>query len=161
MGDKVFLKVSPWKKILRFGKKGKLSPRFIGPFEVIAKVGPVAYKLALPLEFDRVHNVFHVSVLRKYRSDPSHVLEVEQVELNQNLTYDEEPVQILDREVKKLRNKTIELVKVLWRNHKVEEATWESEDVMKKLLDRRSTTEAQRNNKKNINRRPNIGSMCV
>ncbi|KAL4377389.1 hypothetical protein GQ457_02G024050 [Hibiscus cannabinus] len=74
-GDKVFLKVSPWKKVLRFGKKGKLSPHYIGPFEVIEKVGSVAYRLTLPPEFDRIHNFFHVSMLRKYRSDPSHVLE--------------------------------------------------------------------------------------
>ncbi|KAL4311333.1 hypothetical protein GQ457_01G019650 [Hibiscus cannabinus] len=102
VGDKVFLKVSPWKKVLRFGKKWKLSPRYIGPFEVIEKVGSVAYRLTLPPEFDKIHNVFHVSMLRKYRSDPSHVLEPEDVELNLDLTYEEEPVMILDREVKRL-----------------------------------------------------------
>ncbi|KAK8690606.1 hypothetical protein V6N13_074137 [Hibiscus sabdariffa] len=102
VGDKVFLKVSPWKKVLRFGKKGKLSPRYIGPFEVLEKVGPVAYPLALPPEFDKIHNVFHVSMLRKYRSDPSHVLEPGEVELNPDITYEEEPVMILGREVKRL-----------------------------------------------------------
>ncbi|KAK8649524.1 hypothetical protein V6N13_130252 [Hibiscus sabdariffa] len=124
VGNKVFLKVSPWKKVLRFDKKGKLSPRYIGPFEVLEKVGHVAYRLALPPEFDKINNVFHVSMLRRYRSDPSHVLEPEEVELNPDLSYEEEPVQILDREVKRLRNKNVSLVKVLWRNHKVEEATW-------------------------------------
>ncbi|KAK8540302.1 hypothetical protein V6N12_046589 [Hibiscus sabdariffa] len=89
VGDRVFLKVSPWKKVLRFGKRGKLSTRYIGPFEVLEKVGPVAYRLALPPEFDKIHNVFHVSMLRKYRSDPSHVLEPEEVELNLDLSYEE------------------------------------------------------------------------
>ncbi|KAK8509408.1 hypothetical protein V6N12_018667 [Hibiscus sabdariffa] len=131
VGDRVFLKVSPWKKVLRFGKKGKLSPQYIGPFEVLEKVGLVAYRLALPPEFDKIHNVFHVSMLRKYRSDPSHVLEPEEVELNPDLSYDEEPVMILDREVKRLQNKNVSLVKILWRNHNVEEATWEPEETMK------------------------------
>ena len=74
VGDKVFLKVSPWKKVLRFGRKGKLSPRFIGPYEIIEKVGPVAYRLALPPELEKIHDVFHVSMLRRYRSDPSHII---------------------------------------------------------------------------------------
>ncbi|KAK8649483.1 hypothetical protein V6N13_130212 [Hibiscus sabdariffa] len=130
IGDKVFLKVSLWKKALRFGKKGKLSPRYIGPFNVIKKVGPVAYRLELPPDFDKNH-VFHVSMLRRYRSDPSHVLEPEEVELNPDLSYEEEPVKILDHEVKRLRNKNVSFVKVLWRNHKVEEATWEPEETMR------------------------------
>ncbi|KAL4296010.1 hypothetical protein GQ457_12G015510 [Hibiscus cannabinus] len=107
------VRVSPWKKVLRFGKKGKLSPQYIGPFEVLEKVGIVAYRLALSPEFDKVHNVFHVSMLKKYRSDPSHVLEPEEVELSPDLSYEEEPVLILYREVKKLRNKNVSLVKVL------------------------------------------------
>ena len=126
--EKVFLKVSPWKKVMRFGKKGKLSPRFIGPYEVIKKVGIVAYHLALCLELEKIHNVFHVSMLRRYRSDTSHVVSLETIELRPDLTYEEEPVEILAREVKELRNKKIPLVKVLWRNHKTEEATWESEE---------------------------------
>ena len=89
---KVFLKVSPWKKVMRFGRKSKLSPRFIRPYEVIEKVGPVAYRLALPLELEKIHNVFHVSMLRRYRSDPSHVVSSEIIELRPNLTYEEEPV---------------------------------------------------------------------
>ena len=90
--EKVFLKVSPLKKIMRFRQKGKLSPRFIGSYEVIEKVGPVAYRLALPPEFEKIHNVFHVSMLRRYRSDPSHVVSSEIIELFPNLTYEEEPV---------------------------------------------------------------------
>ena len=118
VGDKVFLKVSPWKRVLRFGKKGKLSPRFIGPYEITKRVGPVAYRLALPPELDKIHNVFHVSMLRRYRSDPSHVISSETIDIQPDLTYEEEPVKIIAREIKELRNKQIPLVKVLWRNHK-------------------------------------------
>ena len=131
VGEKVFLKVSPWKKVMRFGKKGKLSPRFIGPYEVIEKVGPVAYRLALPPDLEKIHNVFHVSMLRRYRSDPTHIVSSDTIELRPDLTYEEEPVEILAHEVKELRNKKIPLVKVLWRNHKTEEATWESEETMR------------------------------
>ena len=102
IGEKVFLKVLPWKKVMRFGKKGKLSPRFIGPYEVIEKVGPVAYRLALPPELEKIHNVFHVSMLRRYLSDPSHVVSSKTIELRPDLTYEEEPVEILAREVKEL-----------------------------------------------------------
>ncbi|KAK5836881.1 hypothetical protein PVK06_012685 [Gossypium arboreum] len=123
VGDMVFLKVSPWKKILRFGKKGNLSPRFLGPYRVLKRVGPVAYQLELPPELDRIHDVFHVSMLRRYRSDPSHVVPVEEIEVRTDLTFEEEPIQILDREVKVLRRKLVPLVKVLWRNHGREEAT--------------------------------------
>ena len=105
IGEKVFLKVSPWKKVMRFGRKGNLSPRFIGSYEVIEKVGPVAYKLALPPELEKIHKAFHVSMLRRYRLDPSHVVSSETIELRQDLTYEEKPVEILDREVKELRNK--------------------------------------------------------
>ena len=112
IGEKVFLKVSPWKKEMRFGKKGKLSPRFIGPYEVIEKVGPMAYRLALPPELEMIHSVFHVSKLRRYRSDLSHVVSMETIELRSDLTYEEEPVEILARKVKELWNKKIPLVKV-------------------------------------------------
>ena len=131
VGEKVFLKVSPWKKVMRFGKKGKLSPRFIGPYEVIEKVGPVAYKLALPPDLEKIDNVFHVSMLRRYRSDPTHIVSSETIELRPDLTYEEEPLENMALEVKELRNKKIPLVKVLWRNHKTEEATWESEETMR------------------------------
>ena len=112
-------------------ENGKLRPRFIGPYEVIEKVGPLAYRLALPPELEKIHSVFHVSMLRRYRSDPSHVVSSETIELRPDLTYEEEPVEILAREVKELRNKKIPLAKVLWRNHKTEEATWESEEMMR------------------------------
>ena len=129
--EKVFLKVSPWKKVMRFGRKGKLNLRFIEPYEVIEKVGPVANRLALPPKLEKIHNVFHVSMLRRYKSEPSHVVSSKITELCPDLTYKEEPVEILAREVKELRNKRIPLVKVLWRNHKTEEAMWESEETMR------------------------------
>ena len=105
IGEKVFLKVSPWKKVMRFGKKDKLSPRFIGSYEVIEKVGPVAYKLALPPELEKIHNFFNVSMLRRYRSGLTHVVSSEVIERRPDLTYEEEPVEILAQEVKELRNK--------------------------------------------------------
>ena len=123
INEKVFLKVSPWKKVMRFGKKDKLSPRFIGSYKVIEKVGPVVYKLTLPPELEKIHNFFQVSMLRRYRLDPSHVASLETIELRPDLTYEEELVEILAREVKELRKKRIPLVKVLWRNHKTKEAT--------------------------------------
>ncbi|KAG8500109.1 hypothetical protein CXB51_003598 [Gossypium anomalum] len=132
VGDNVFLKVSPWKKVLRFGRKGKLSPRFIGPYEIIERIGPVAYRLALPPELDRIHNVFQVSMLRRYRSDPSHVISPTEVEIQPDMTYSEEPFKILARETKELRNKQINLVKLLWQKHGIEEMTWEPEETIRK-----------------------------
>ncbi|KAL0561379.1 hypothetical protein IC582_001804 [Cucumis melo] len=131
VGDKVFLKVAPMKGVLRFERRGKLSPRFVGPFEILERIGPVAYRLALPPSLSTVHDVFHVSMLRKYVPDPSHVVDYEPLEIDENLSYVEQPVEVLAREVKTLRNKQIPLVKVLWRNHRVEEATWEREDDMR------------------------------
>ncbi|XP_052489828.1 uncharacterized protein LOC128042506 [Gossypium raimondii] len=130
-GDFVFLKAFPWKKILRFGQKGKLSPRFIGSYRILKHVGPVAYQLELPSELDQIHDVFHVSMLRHYCSDPTCIVPVKEIVVRPDLTFEEEPVQILDREVKVLRKKSIPLVKVLWHNHSLEEATWEPEEVMR------------------------------
>ena len=130
VGDYVFLRVSPWKGVRRFRKKGKLSPRFVGPFEILERIGQVAYRLALPPALSAVHNVFHVSALRRYVSDERHVLSYEDLEVEPDLSFEEQPVQILDRKDKVLKNKTIPLDKVLWRNNKVEEATWELESDM-------------------------------
>ena len=94
-GDKVFLKVSSWRKILRFGQKGKLSPRFIGPYEILEHIGPVAYRLAPPPELPKLHDVFHVSMLRRYLSDESHILLVQEIQVQEDLSYDEEPKAIL------------------------------------------------------------------
>ena len=96
----MFLKVSPWIKIIRFGRKGKLSPRFISPYEILERVGPVAYHLALPLELAKLHDVFHVSMLWRYRSDTSHILPVQDVQVQEDFTFDEEPKAILDREIR-------------------------------------------------------------
>ena len=131
VGEKVFLKVAPMKGVMRFEKKGKLSPRFVGPFEILERVGVVAYRLALPPSLSAVHNVFHVSMLRKYVADTSHVVDYEPFEIDEHLSYVEQPVEILAREVKMLRNRSILLVKVLWRNHRIEEATWEREEEMR------------------------------
>ncbi|XP_038886203.1 uncharacterized protein LOC120076443 [Benincasa hispida] len=128
VGEKVFMKVPPMKGVFRFGKKGKLNPRFIGPFEILEWIGSVAYWLALPPSLSTVHNVFYVSMLRKYVANSSHIVDYESLHLNENLSYKEKPIQILAREVKVLRNKEIVLVKVLWQNHQFEEATWERED---------------------------------
>ncbi|TYK23436.1 pol protein [Cucumis melo var. makuwa] len=128
VGDKVFLKVAPMKGVLQFERRGKLSPRFVGPFEILERIGPVAYCLALPPSLSVVHDVFHVSMLRKYVPDPSHVVDYEPLEIDENLSYTKQPVEVLAREVKMLRNREIPLVKVLWCNHRVEEATWERED---------------------------------
>ncbi|KAL5579962.1 hypothetical protein UlMin_012404 [Ulmus minor] len=123
--------VAPMKGIMRFGRKGKLHPRFIGPYEILERIGNVAYRLALPPEMSGVHNVFHVSMLKKYITDPSHVLQSDPKQLKENLTYEEKPVQILDQKEKELRNKKIALVRVLWRNHSVGESTWEREHEMR------------------------------
>ncbi|XP_070020506.1 uncharacterized protein [Nicotiana sylvestris] len=131
IGDKVFLRVSPMKGVMRFGKRGKLSPRFIGPYEILDRVGAVAYRLALPPELSFIHLVFHVSMLRKCISDSSQVLEAPAIPLDEKLSYEEEPTAVVDRKVRKLRSKEIEFVKVLWRNHTVEEATWEIEDTIR------------------------------
>ena len=130
-GDLVLLKVSPWKGVLRFGKKGKLSPRFIGPFEILKRVGKVAYELALPPNLQHIHNVFHVSMLRRYHSDISHIIEYETVEIQPDLSYEEKPVKILDRKEQILRNKTISLERVLCKNQQIEESTWEMETQMR------------------------------
>ncbi|KAM1748653.1 hypothetical protein ACFX12_009616 [Malus domestica] len=121
---------------MRFGKKCKLSPRYIGPYEITERIAEVVYKLELPPELSKVHNVFHVSMLQHYVSDPSHVIPPQPLEINPDLTYDEEPVTILDWKDKVLRNKTVSLVKVLWRNHSVEEATWETKDRMREMYPR-------------------------
>ncbi|CAN6683744.1 unnamed protein product [Malus baccata var. baccata] len=122
--------LSPWKGVVRFGKRGKLSPRYVGPYQIIERIGAVAYRLELPPELSQIHNVFHVSMLRKYVSDPSHIIQIEPLEVNPDVSYVEEPVAIIDRQDKVLRNKVIHLVKVLWRNHAIEEATWETEESM-------------------------------
>jgi hypothetical protein len=131
-GDKVFLKVAAMKGVARFCKKKKLNPRYVGPFEILKRVGPVAYRLALPPSLAGVHDIFHVSMLRKYIPDPSHIIKYESLQLQEDLTYEEIPVKLLDRKVQELHTKSIPLVKVLWRNHEIEEASLELEDDIRK-----------------------------
>ena len=130
VGSLVLLKVSPWKGLIRFGQKGKLSPRFIGLYEVLEKVGNIAYEIALPPHRQHIHNVFHVSMLKKYIPDSNQVIEYEQVEIQPDLSYVEQPIEILVRKEKVLRNRFVPIVKVLWRNPRVEETTWELESDM-------------------------------
>ncbi|XP_042426123.1 uncharacterized protein LOC122013986, partial [Zingiber officinale] len=131
VGDHVFLRVSPTKGVKRFGLRGKLAPRYIGPFEILERIGAVAYRLALPPSLSGVHDVFHVSMLRRYVPDPTHVLADIPVPVQPDITYEEVPVRILDRKERQLRNKTIRLVKVGWQHHSDEEATWELEDTIR------------------------------
>ncbi|XP_027151946.1 uncharacterized protein LOC113752000 [Coffea eugenioides] len=131
IGDLVFLKITPLEASLMSGKGKKLQPRFVGPYKVIQCVGKVSYKLELPPSLSRIHNVFHVSMLKKYHPNPSHILQPKSIEIDETLTYEEKPVKLLDKKVKELRNKQIPLVKVLWRNHGVEEATWEVEEAIR------------------------------
>ncbi|XP_071920670.1 uncharacterized protein [Coffea arabica] len=130
VGDHVFLKITPLRSITA-GRGKKLQPRFIGPFPILQRVGKVAYRLELPPSLSRIHDVFHVSMLKKYYPDPTHIVQSEEIEIDEALTYEEKPVQVLDKKVKELRNKQIPLVKILWKNHGVEEATWEMEKEMK------------------------------
>ncbi|XP_070020625.1 uncharacterized protein [Nicotiana sylvestris] len=140
VGERVLLWVSPMKGVMRFGKRGKLSSRFIGPFEVLRQVGEVAYKFALPPSLAGVHPVFHVSMLCRYHSDLSHALDFISVQLDKDLSYVEEPMAILDRQVQKLRSRNIASVKVQWWGQPNEEVTWETEQDMRNRYSHLFTT---------------------
>ncbi|GJR53619.1 putative reverse transcriptase domain-containing protein [Tanacetum coccineum] len=132
VGDKVMLKVSPWKGVVRFGKQGKLNPRYVGPFKVLEKVRAVAYKLELPQELSRVHNTFHVSNLKRCYSDDPLTVPLDGLHVDDKLQFVEEPVEIMDREVKQLRHSRVPIVKVRWNSKRGPEFTWEREDQFKK-----------------------------
>ncbi|XP_073137293.1 uncharacterized protein [Henckelia pumila] len=127
VGDHVFIRVAPLKGVMRFAKKGKFDSRFVGPFEILDRVGTLAYRVAMPPNLVGVHNVFHVSMLRKYISNPFHVLNLEPLQSSPHMTYEERPDRIMEKQERRLRNKTIPMVKVKWLNHSDEEATWETE----------------------------------
>ncbi|GJS41757.1 putative reverse transcriptase domain-containing protein [Tanacetum coccineum] len=131
VGDYVLLKVSPWKGVVRFGKKGKLAPRFVGPFEIIEKVGHVAYRLDLPKELNGVHDTFHVSNLKKCLDDPTLKVPLDEIQVDAKLNFMEEPVEILEREFKKLKRSRIAIVNVRWNSKRGPKFTWEREDQMK------------------------------
>ena len=121
----------PKRGVVRFSKHEKRSPRFIGPFEILERIGTVAYRLALPPSMSGVHEASHVSMLRRYTPDPAHVVDWGQVEIDTDGTFEEGPVCIVDSRDRVLRRKTVRLVRVLWRHCGVEESTWECEDTMR------------------------------
>jgi hypothetical protein len=131
VGDHVYLKVSPTKGVQRFGIKGKLAPRYIGPYEIKANCGPVAYQLELPPHMSAVHNVFHVSQLRKCVRLHTEVLPEPEIEIEPDLSYQEHPVKVLDQRERSTRAKSIRMYKVQWSHHAVEEATWETEEFLR------------------------------
>jgi hypothetical protein len=128
VGDFVYLKVSPIRGVRRFGVKGKLAPRYIGPYQILARCGEVAYQLSLPENLSAVHDVFHVSQLKKCLRVPEEQLPVEGLEVQEDLAYTEKPAQILETAHRVTRRKTIRMCKVRWNHHSEEEATWERED---------------------------------
>ncbi|GJU91262.1 hypothetical protein Tco_1303685 [Tanacetum coccineum] len=122
------LKVSPRKGIIQFAKQGKLNPRYIGQFKILERIGPVAYKLELPEELGNVHNTFHVSSLKKFLSDESLVIPMKELQVDDKLNFVDELVEIMDREVKQLKQSRIPIVKVRWNSKRGPEFTWERED---------------------------------
>nr|GEV10177.1 putative reverse transcriptase domain-containing protein [Tanacetum cinerariifolium] len=132
VGDRVMLKVLPWKGVGRFGKWGKLNPRYVGPFKVLAKVGKVAYRLEHPQELSKVHHTFHVSNLKKCYTDEPLVMPLEGIHVDDWLQFVEEPVKIMEGEIKRLKRSRIPLVKVRWNSMRGPEFTWEREDSFRK-----------------------------
>ncbi|GJT55638.1 putative reverse transcriptase domain-containing protein [Tanacetum coccineum] len=131
VGDRVLLKVSPWKGVVRFGKKEKLAPRYVGPFEIVECVGPVAYRLKLPQELSCIYDTFHVSNLKKCLAESDIQVPLEEIKIDENLCFVEEPIEVVARDVKKLKRRRIPLVKVRWNLRQGAEYTWEREDQFK------------------------------
>ncbi|GKD23139.1 putative reverse transcriptase domain-containing protein [Tanacetum coccineum] len=128
VGDMVMLEVSPWKGVIHFGKQGKLNPRYIGPFKILAKVTTVAYRLELLEQLSKVHNTFHVSNLKKCLSDDTLAIPLDEIQIDDKLHFIEEPVEIMDREVKRPKQSRIPIVKVRWNSRRGHEFTGERED---------------------------------
>ena len=127
----MFLKVSPTKGIRRFEIKEKLSPRYVGPFEILERIGVVAYCLAMPPSLDKLHNIFYVTMLRKCVSDPDQIVELQPLQLENALSYAEHPIKILDVQTRQLRNMTQTFLKIQWSRHSEREATWELQSEMR------------------------------
>ncbi|XP_024992458.1 uncharacterized protein LOC112526405 [Cynara cardunculus var. scolymus] len=140
------LKVSPWKGIIRFGKRGKLSPRFLGPFKVLAKIGLQASKLELPPEMAGIHNTFHVCYLRKCLANEESVIPLSEIRVDENNQCVEGPEAILESKTKVLRNREVVMVKVKWKHHRGSNVTWEADEDLKRrypqLFASRSAAEA-------------------
>ncbi|GKF10459.1 hypothetical protein Tco_0048385 [Tanacetum coccineum] len=126
------LKVSPWKGVIRFSKRVKLNPRYIGPFKILDRVGMLAYRLKLPEQLSRVYSTFHVSNLKKCFVDEPLAIPLDEIQIDDKLHFIEEPVEIIDREVKRLKQSRFLIVKVRWNSRRGPEFTWEHEDQMKK-----------------------------
>jgi hypothetical protein len=131
-GDMVYISVSPVKGVKRFGVRGKLAPRYVGPYPIVDVCGPVAYRVELPSHLSRVHSVFHVSQLKKCLKAPIDVAIQEAIPLQEDLTYAEYPVEILDTKARVTRNRRVMFYKILWSHHTPEEATWESEEFLRR-----------------------------
>nr|GEW37868.1 putative reverse transcriptase domain-containing protein [Tanacetum cinerariifolium] len=131
VGDRVWLKVMPWEGVVRFGKKGKLAPRYVGPFEILERIGVVAYRLRLPEELNSVHDTFHVSNLKRCLADANMHVPLDEIKVDKTLRFVEEPVEIMDREIKKLKCRKIALVKVRWNLKRGPDFTWKHEDQMR------------------------------
>jgi len=130
VGDHVYLWVSPTKGIQRFGIKGKLAPRYIGPYEIIEKCGPVAYRLRLLSQLAAIHNVFHVSQLKKCVRVPTEIIEQQEIFVEPDLPYEEHPIKILDQKERSTRRRVVKMYKIQWNHHTKEEATWETESYL-------------------------------
>jgi hypothetical protein len=132
VGDYVYLKVSPMRSVKRFNMKGKLAPRYVGPFKVITRCGEVAYQLELPENLSGVHDVFHVSQLKKYLRVPEEQISFDELTIREDLTYEEYPVKIVETAERVTRSWVIKMCKVQWNRYSEAEATWEREDELRK-----------------------------
>jgi hypothetical protein len=130
VGDYVYLRVSPTKGVQRFGIKGKLAPRYVGPFEITEACGPVAYRICLPTKLAAIRYVFHISQLKKCIKVPTEIIKQQAIEIEPDLSYVEQPLQILDTKERVTRRKKLKMYKILWDHHTIDEATWETEDYL-------------------------------